>query len=447
MRLHALILIATLASTAAACVEPEAPDLDARVRGLALEAGAASLAELEPRDPARVELGRMLFFDPELSGNRDTSCATCHHPTLNTGDGLSLSVGTGGQGLGPERQMGEHRELVPRNATEIYNRGAPEWRTMFWDMRVRLSETGAIVTPAGGWLPEPITDVLEAQALFPVTSRDEMRGERGDLDVYGRPNELAMIYESRPYEIWEALMARILVFPRYVELFEAAFPEVPADELGFAHAAIAIAAFEAEAFHVTDSPWDAYMRGDDDAMSEAQKRGAELFFGRAGCADCHNGVLLTDQLAHSLAVPQLGPGKGNASPMDNGFGAITGRASDALSFRTPPLRNVALTGPWMHDGAYTSLEAAVRHHLDPIGSCESYDEAQLAPRFRDEVQSDPAAVARMTASLSPLLAEPPALSDAEVDDLLAFLEALTSPSAAEGLVEVPAEVPSGLPVE
>ncbi|HIP71387.1 MAG TPA: cytochrome-c peroxidase, partial [Anaerolineae bacterium] len=91
-------------------------------------------------EPTLVTLGEALYFDKILSGNRDISCATCHHPTLASGDELALSIGTGGMGLGPQRQMGVGRERIPRNAPEVFNRGAVEWRTMFWDSRVMLDE-------------------------------------------------------------------------------------------------------------------------------------------------------------------------------------------------------------------------------------------------------------------------------------------------------------------
>lgn len=100
--------------------------LDQQVRGMMRQAGIRPLNPGSPPAVAKVALGRMLMFDKELSGNRDTSCATCHHPLLHTGDALSVSIGTGGRGLGPSRERGDGRVFIPRNAPEVFNRGAPE---------------------------------------------------------------------------------------------------------------------------------------------------------------------------------------------------------------------------------------------------------------------------------------------------------------------------------
>ncbi|GIW40782.1 MAG: methylamine utilization protein MauG [Candidatus Binatia bacterium] len=398
-------------------------------------------------DPTRVELGRFLMFDKILSGNKDISCATCHHSLLRTGDGLPVSIGTGGRGLGPLRVRGEDRPFIPRNAPELFVRGSPEWRTMFWDMRVAGDPETGFSTPAGEHLPPGLESLLAAQAMFPVTSRDEMRGRPGDLAVDGEPNELATISDDDLPAIWDALMARLLSVEEYRELFAAAYPDLPTEQLGFQHAANAIAAFEATAWALLDSPWDRYLQGDDDALPESAKRGALLFFGKARCSNCHAGSLFTDQQAHNLAVPQVGPGKGAEAPLDFGRGRETGRLEDRYAFRTPPLRNVAVTGPWMHDGAFSTLESAVRHHLDPRASLLGYDPAShLPPELVDTFQDDPDLLEEMLSLLDEELREPPVLDESEIADLLTFLEALTDPAALDLSEDIPERVPSGLPV-
>jgi cytochrome c peroxidase len=399
-------------------------------------------------DPALVKLGEALFFDKELSGNRDISCATCHHPQFAGGDGLPLSFGTGGHGLGPEREPGHDRELIPRNAPELFNRGSPAWSTMFWDGRVKFDEVYDLDTPAGNGLPDMLQTVLAAQAMFPVTSREEMRGKFGDYTADRELNELATISDMRPKQIWAALMQRLLAIPGYVELFQTAYPDVPVDQLGFEHAANALAAYEIAAFSYTDSPWDRYLAGDRDALSEAARRGALLFFGEAGCGACHSGSLLTDQQFHNIGVPQLGPGKlDRENQLDFGRFLETGRHEDRFAFRTPPLRNIALTGPYMHNGVFTTLEATVRHHLDATESLRSYDASQLPEYFRDGVHTDPRVLDDILASLDPRMTEPVVLADEQITDLLAFLNALTSPSAVDLSHLVPESVPSGLPVQ
>ncbi len=437
------------ASEAAAPAAVSAAPLDSQLQALLAQAGVAPLDPGPSHDPALVELGQALFFDKILSGNRDIACATCHHPFLKGGDGLSLSIGTGGSGLGPTRTIDDHR-LIARNAPEIFNRGAPEWQTMFWDSRVIGAADGGFTTPAGEALPAGLDSVLAAQALFPVTSPDEMRGQPGDIDRFGRPNEIAAFDDSDFAGVWQALMRRLLIIPEYITLFKAAYPAVPLGQLGIQHVANAIAAFEASEFTFLDSPWDQYVAGKTAAISDEAKQGALLFYGKGGCADCHSGSLLTDQQHHNIGVPQLGPGKGTESPLDFGRGRETGLPADRFAFRTPPLRNVLLTGPWMHNGAYTDLRAAVTHHLDPVTALRQYDAthaATLDSHVRDTLRADDSTITAVLGTLDPLMWPPKSLSPQEVDQVMAFLQTLTSPQAAGLLGQTPYMVPSGLPVD
>ncbi len=414
-------------------------------------------------DPAVVELGRMLFNDKLLGGNRDTSCATCHLHGLATGDDVSLPAGTLGTGLGPERVLPDDRHVVGRNTQPLFNLKFPEITTQFWDLRVRLVD-GQL--PVFGTFPE-FTHILDAQAILPIIVDDEMLGEPGDLDVFGNPNEMVLagagppppFGNGGPPAIWAALMVRLLGpdgsvnSPTYPELFEAAFPGATHD---IRHVGLAIAAYESDAFTLLDSRWDRYVAGDDDVLSPAVKKGALLFYGKAGCVKCHSGNLMTDQEVYNILVPQVGPGKFLDKPDDFGFGGTpgpagtgfgTGLAEDRYKFRTPPLRNVRFTGPWMHDGAFTTLEAAVRHHLMPQLSYLNYDASQLSPEHQDEVVSSQLDyTARLATFASDNL---PAinLNSNEFYELMAFLYALSSPSLANLPDEVPAEVPSGLPVD
>ena len=189
-----------------------------------------------------------------------------------------------------------------------------------------------------------------------------------------------------------------------------------------------------------------YLAGDKAALSDAAKRGALLFYGKAGCAQCHSGNLLTDQQFHNIGVPQLGPGKLSDDHLDLGRFLETGRAEDRYAFRTPPLRNVTLTAPYMHNGAYADLRAAVRHHLNPSGSLQIYDAAMLPTPFKETVRGEPAVIADILKSLDARLVAPPVLHDEQLADLMVFLAALSSPSAADLSGLVPASVPSGLPV-
>ena len=428
--LVAAALLGTQRDTLAALLDDAIAD--ARLSRLLNESGVTQLDFGPTPDPALVALGEALFFDKLLSGNRDIACATCHPPAPAAAGGLPLSLAA-------------DSERAPRNVADLFNRGSPEWTTLFWDGRVSLSADG-LDTPAGDALPPLLETTLQAQAMFPVIAREEMRGFSGDHTADGQLNELATAGDTEFSVIWARLRQRLLAAPGYVELFRAAYPAVPTEQLGFEHAAVALAAYEAAAFTFRDSPWDRYLAGDRAALPEQARRGALLFYGEAGCAQCHSGNLLTDQQFHNIGVPQLGPGKLSDDELDLGRFLETGLPQDRYAFRTPPLRNVTLTGPYMHNGAYADLQAAVRHHLNPTEALAGFDAETLPVAFRETVQSDTAVREDILRSLDPRLAAPPVLTDAQVGDLMAFLGALTSPSAVDLSRLVPDAVPSGLPV-
>lgn len=416
-------------------VIPSVVDPAPAVRSLVEAAGVVPLEPMNrlPWDDARVQLGRALFFDKELSGNRDISCATCHHPLLGTSDGLPTSIGTGGSGLGPSRDLGEGF-LIPRNAPDLFNRGDVAWRTMFWDSRVEDGE-GVFHTPAAADLPSGLDTLLAAQALFPVTSAHEMAGEPGT-------NELADA-EDLP-TLWARLVDRVKALPGYRVLLDAAYPTRGARDADVVDLANALAAFQTAAFTSDDAPFQRFVKGDDDALSAAELRGAALFFGGAGCASCHRGPLLSDQDAHCLGVPQVGPGKGDEAPDDHGRASETGDALDRWAFRTPSLWNVGVTAPYFHSGAYMDLEDAIRQHLAPWTMLSTFEEGLLPRPWREEVHRSEGLETLVATTMRDATVE---LSDAQVRDLLLFLDTLTDPGATRLGWVIPRDVPSGLAVQ
>jgi len=387
-------------------------------------------------DSPKVVLGQALFFDKIVSGDRDIACSTCHHPLLGTSDALPTSIGIGGKGLGTSRVADGTPLIIPRNAPDLFNRGAPIWETMFWDARVAVA-AGYFETPAGSALPDGLDNVLAAQALFPPTSRDEMRGHAGN-------NELADVEDSDVQAIWKGIMERLLAIDEYVDMFNAAYPEVETEKLTIAHFANAIAAYEIAHFTRLETPFDWFLAGDDRALSAQALRGADLFVGKAGCASCHSGALLTDQKTHCIGTPQLGPGKDAESANDFGREHETGDAVDRYAFRTPPLRNVELTGPYMHAGAFNSLEDVIRHHFNPEKSLRGYQGGHLVGPHDGTLLEGEEMHDEMVASLSGELGDCSEMGEREVEDLAAFLRALTDPSARDMLDSVPEKVPSGI---
>jgi len=424
---RAAAAIVAIALAASACgPEVEVDELRARIEA----AGVFSPRHSVIGDEDEVALGQALFFDPELSGHRDIACATCHLPEFHAVDGHPLGRGQGGEGVGPSR-VGGH--TLPRAVIGPFNRSLVT--ASLWDGRVERLEDGTLRAPVP--LPEDVEDVMVAQALLPLLDRDEMRGYEG--------NDLAALPDDDPFAIWDAIVARLLSHPGYVQMFELAYP---GQEPSITLVGRAMVAFQQQIWEVTDTRFDAFLRqrplrGFETAeLGVEALDGADLFFGEAGCADCHHGPLLSDLEFHNIGVPQLGPGKDPHTGLDEGRYLVTGDPADRFAFRTPPLRNVDLTGPYMHDGAFETLEQVVLHHANPEASLRGYAPPAAHP---GEPRDDPATLDAIVATLDPAI-PPRALSGYQVTALVAFLQALSSQTEIhifEG-AGVPPLLPSGL---
>ena len=420
--------------------------LDTQLRQTLGGWGAVPILPVARQNPALVELGRSLFFDKILSGNRDIACATCHTLTDHAGDALSLAIGTGSIVAGDTRTLGVGRQFVPRNAPSLLNQGLGQFY-LFWDGRV--NEEGGIgrfKVPTGVVLPAQVDNLLAAQAMLPVLNRTEMRGNSGDRDQAGNPNELAAIADASTNEIWAATMRRLLAIQEYQAKFNAAYPSVPVTALGFQHAANALAAFEIQSFTHSSSPFDKFLAGDNRAMSTEEKRGALLFFGKARCSSCHSGPLLGGQQFANVGVPQIGPGVGKAAPLDIGRGEEVNFEGYKFAFRVQPLRNVELTAPYFHSGAYPTLEAVVRHYNNADSAQRNYDPSRLTPAVRALYHGDAASITAVLQSLDFRVREPMRLSATEQGQLVTFLKSLTDPAARDLSAIAPTSVPSGLNV-
>ncbi len=408
-------------------------------------------ATFESFDPELVRLGRLLFYDPILSGGRSISCATCHHPRFATGDGLPLGFGDGGTRIGPDRQAdttNPPEERIPRNAPALFNLGAAEFSVMFHDGRLEADPTrpGGIRTPLGEDMVAGFASVLSAQAMFPVLSPDEMAGHYDESDL-SRAVRQGLL--TGPGGAWDIIAQRVASIPAY----RAAFETLQADgaRIGFTDIADAIAAFIAAEWRADDSPFDRYLRGTA-SLGAPALRGMTLFYGSAGCSTCHSGQFQTDHAFHAIAMPQFGPGKAarfEDHARDTGRMRVTGDPADAFAFRTPSLRNILHTAPYGHNGAYPDLEGVIRHHLDPEGSLRAWGMSQARlpdlPGVTDDwVITHPEEIDAIAAANQ---LPPSDLNADQIGDIIAFLETLTDPVALKGRMGVPATVPSGLPVD
>lgn len=262
----------------------------------------ATIPADNPQTAAKIELGKKLYFDPRLSGNNWISCATCHNPGLGFADGLPRFLG------GPAAKEGG------RHSPTIINCAYNEFQ--FWDGRAAT---------------------LEEQALGPIQN----------------PNEM--------FETLDNVVKKLNGIPGYVKAFKDVFGTgVTADGI-----ARAIAAFE-RTIVFANSPFDRYMLGDEQAMSEPAKRGMTLFNNKAECIKCHNGPNFTDNKFHNIGVPADGPLK-----EDLGRYNVTKVDADKGAFKTPTLRNITGTGPYMHNGFFPTLFEVVQFYNGGGGRSEN----------------------------------------------------------------------------
>ena len=404
---------------------------------------------------ALARIGRDLFFDPILSGNRDVACASCHHPSLASGDGVSLGLGTGAAGLGADRgPAGPHPAdtRIPRNAPALWNLGARDVRALFHDGRVELAPDapGRLLTPQGPLGYMQLDSVVAAQALFPVLSAHEMAGQPGENPIADAVADRRVHGDTGA---WGLLAARVDAVAGYHRAFASWRGQDGPVRMG--EIANAIGAFIDHEFRAHDTPFDRYLR-EQGALSPQAGEGMRLFYGKAGCAACHSGPLLSDQRFHAMGEPPIGPGKevdDDGYTRDRGRGAVTGAARDAYAFRTPMLRNVTRTGPWGHAGAFAELRAFLNHHVDPVAGLDSYRPQAVLPQLAS-ADGDYAALSnrmerarvREAAARTMDRHPPPDLDAAEIDMLLAFLAALEDDGPRPDALGVPESLPSGLPV-
>ena len=295
-------------------------------------------------------LGEFLFWDPILSGRMNVACASCHHPDHGWGDGRLFSIGVDGIGLGPSRSGSQETPFHSPTVLNVAFTGLPMTTASadfvsgpyFWDLRAAT---------------------LEDQAIEPIKSAIEMRSS-----------------DFLEEEIMPEIISRISLIPEYQTLFAAAFDEPsPISEQNIAKA---IATYQRT---LTTQPtrFDSFLAGDESALSAAEITGLNKFI-NSGCTDCHSGPLLADNLIDSDKPIQV----------------------DKPAVRTPSLRNVELTAPYMHDGSRETLRRAIALYED-----------------RDDLDVT--------------------LEDDDFGDIERFLRTLTDPNFPQ---DVPAYVPSQLPV-
>lgn len=270
-----------------------------------------------PQTPEKIALGKMLFWDPILSGKKDVACASCHHPSLGYADARDLSIGVNGQGLGATRHFLSPNSIpfVKRNSLTIINSAFNG-----------ISTDGSCNPATAAMFFDNRTHSLELQSLEPIKSLEEMKGT-----VIASNN------------ILDTVLLRLKNIPQYLQLFNDAFQTQ--ETITIQNVGKAIASYERTIIS-NQSPFDKYIRGDKSAMTTQQIQGMNAFASN-GCNKCHSGPMFSDYALHVLSVP------------DNTKLASDAGANGTYAFRTPTLRNLALTAPYMHSGVFNSLDAVL----------------------------------------------------------------------------------------
>jgi cytochrome c peroxidase len=442
-----------------------------------------------PINPQLAELGRLLFFDNTHALRQDNSCGGCHAPGNGFGDSQPIAIGVQNNNVvGPNRSGPRNQRRTP---TVINTALYP---SLMWNGRFNALSGDPFDNAPGFRFPSPEGDdrfsyvnnvangvkhLLQAQAHMPPTELIEAAGFSGTCpdgipdptlgsdfcqfdDGQGHAVPLPdSSTGSRNEPIRQKALAILNASPAYRRLFGAVFPEVRAGApIDFFMFGEAIAEFEFQLVFA-NAPIDRFARGNTQAMTKSEKRGALVFFGKAGCVNCHAvagpaNEMFSDFREYAIGVPQIAPafgaGLGNfpfAGPgKDEDFGReeFTGDAADRYKFRTAPLRNLAAAPAFFHNGAFTRLEDAIRFHLDVVNGARRYDPVKagvpndLAQRMGPRVPVH---------RLDPSMQQPVRLTNGEFKDLVAFVRdgLLDERVNAEDLCKlVPSRAPSGLPV-
>jgi cytochrome c peroxidase len=432
-----------------------------------------------PIDPRLANLGRLLWFDTSGGLHNDNTCGGCHSPANGFGDSQSIAIGVQNNNrVGPHRAGPRNQRRTPTAAN------AALYPRLMWNGRFSAPSGDPFDNSQGYLFPAPegstkfppfdpdVSHLLIAQAHIPPTELVEVAGFTGTAGTIGPAfdqfddglGETVPLPDGSGFRnepIRQAVLARLNASPAYRALFGEIFPDVAAGApIDFTMFGRAIAEFEFTLIFA-DAPVDRFARGDRQAMTVPQKQGALVFFGKGQCSSCHavagpSNEMFSDFQMHVVGVPQIAPDFGaetgnvifDGPGQDEDFGLeqVTGLSEDRYKFRTSPIRNAALQPAFFHNGAFTRLEDAIRHHLDVFESARGYSPVRAGVDRDLTRRLGP--IERVLDRIDPLLATPIDLSAREFNALVAFvrdglLDERAKRQSLCGLI--PAAVPSGFP--
>ncbi|MCX6856233.1 MAG: hypothetical protein NTV80_15165 [Verrucomicrobia bacterium] len=467
-------------------------------------------------DPVKVELGRKIFFDKFFALHGDNSCAGCHSPNHGLGDSQSIAIGVENNDIVGALRAGPRNQ---RRTPSVINTAF--YPNLMWNGRFSAVSGDPFNNSKGYVFPDPegsarfpagdsrFRHLLVAQAHIPPTELPEMAGftgfkrttvqvppsaqpnpndptviDFGIFDVPGRnfsavalpppvvvqrAGPTVILDEFRNEPIRDVVLGRLNANESWSYEFLKAFKTMGGnDAITFDMLAQAIAEFEFS-LSFTNAPVDRFARGETTCMTDSQKRGGLLFFGKANCVKCHSvsgqsNEMFSDFQMHVAGIPQIAPkfGKttcnvpfrdanGSFSTLGNqdwGLYDITGNPADAYKFRSSPLRNVATQPTFFHNGAFTRLDDAMRYHMNTIAASRTY--SPTAAGLAADLTRNTGPIAPVLANLDPLLKTPVTLTTTEFNDLLSFVrDALLDDRARPEHLNrlIPAQVPSYLPLQ
>lgn len=303
-------------------------------------------------------VGEALFNSTVVSGDGDVSCSSCHLDEKELTDGLPIAVGVGRDSRN-ENSITLDSVLVPRNAFTLFGRAHEDFSTFFWDGKV-MSDGKQIYSPIGEGRSQGFNSPLSVAAVLPLLARDEFLGKQSYFDNSEQLDTIEIeYYEGRLKAANEVFIRLLGRSDENSKRLKAKFDSAGIENPTLVEAGNALAAFIAKKnTPCIPSPWEKYLSGDTFAISDRQKTGAITFFGKGRCAACHSGALFSDFKFHSLGLPQ-----GNIGPymhgQDTGRAMVTYALEDRFQFRTPPLIRVSKTGPYGHNGEFSSLKDIV----------------------------------------------------------------------------------------
>lgn len=430
------------------------PELDNQLRAVLDQHGFTGRVgqQLEQRLGRRIDnqladLGRLAFHDSLLGLADDNSCSGCHAAQAGFGDTQSIAIGVQNNNIvGGDRTGPRNQRRAPMVLNNVF------FPRLMWNSRFAALSGDPFDNSDGFQFPSPegmslshLPHLLTAQAFIPVTEKPEMAGFHATVP-------------GTNDGIRDAVTARVNANVEYRKLFGKIFPAVKnGAPVTYEMIARAIAEFEFTLVFA-DAPVDRFARGQVNLMTEQQKRGALLFFGAANCVACHSvsgesNEMFSDFQQHVIGIPQIAPAVANVTfdgpgaNEDFGLEQVTGNSDHRYAFRTSPLRNVVLQPTFFHNGSFTDLESAIRHHLNAVASVNAYHPITAGVDL--DLQGPMGPLAPVLLRLDPLMQTPIVLTEEEIAALIAFVrDGLHDPRATPHELRklIPASLPSGRPV-